>query len=49
MVNYMSKKQELYIGLQKYLSPKTQETMWQSLSPFQIFLGVDSVQRLITG
>ena len=43
------KHKEFCIGLHKDLSPKGRETLWQSLAPFRIFSGVDSVQRIITG
>ena len=35
------------LNLHKYLSPRAQETIWQSLAPFRIFFRVDSVQRII--
>ena len=38
---------EFCIHLDQKLVPRAHDTPWKSLAPFQIFSGVDSVQRII--
>ena len=47
MVNYRLKTLEFCVDLHRDLSPRPQEIICQSLAPFRIFTGVDSVQRII--